>query len=192
LVDATSEDAVLFMNGKIQRLRTLSQGRSIPPIKTRPDTMTKIPSMKAMEDMWKMMGGEPKTESPFDRLPKKFQDQRIWAMRQPKVLIADNGAYWAEEFAALYADSSYSLGNKPLYVLSSGKDAFSRNADTAMKAIWMEKLEQKEKMANLSANSKHIITTKSSHEIHLDEPELVINAIREVINAVRTGKSLKN
>src|SRR4029079_7485530 len=83
LVDATSEDAVLFMNGKIQRLRTLSQGRSIPPIKTRPDTMTKIPSMKAMEDMWKMMGGEPKTEPPFNKLPKKYQDQRIWAMRQP-------------------------------------------------------------------------------------------------------------
>jgi pimeloyl-ACP methyl ester carboxylesterase len=192
LVDATSEDATLFMNGKIQRLRTLSQNRTIPPIKTRPDTLTKIPSMKELEDLWKMMGGEPKTESPFDKLPKKFQDQRIWAMRQPKVLIADNGPYWADEFAAMYADSLYSLGNKPVYVLSSGRDAFSKNTDTTMKAIWMEKLEQKEKMANVSTNSKHIITTKSGHEIHIDEPELVINAIKDVINAVRTGKPLKD
>jgi pimeloyl-ACP methyl ester carboxylesterase len=30
LVDATSEDATLFMNGKIQRLRTLSQNRAFP------------------------------------------------------------------------------------------------------------------------------------------------------------------
>jgi pimeloyl-ACP methyl ester carboxylesterase len=192
LVDATSEDATLFMNGKIQRLRTLSQNRTIPPIKTRPDTLTKIPPMKELEDLWKMMGGEPKAESPFDKLPKKFQDQRIWAMHQPKVLIADNGPYWADEFAAMYADSLYSLGNKPVYVLSSGRDAFSKNTDTTMKAIWMEKLEQKEKMANLSTNSKHIITTKSGHEIHIDEPELVINAIKDVINAVRTGKPLKN
>jgi len=177
LVDATSEDATLFMNGKIQRLRTLSQNRTIPPIKTRPDTLTKIPSMKDMEEMWRMMGREPKTEPPFNRLPKKFQEQRIWAMRQPKYLIADDGNYWADQFAAMYADSAYSLGNKPVYVLSGGRDAFSKDTDSTMKAIWLEKLEQKEKMANLSTNSKHIITTKSGHEIHLDEPELVINAI---------------
>jgi len=191
LVDATSEDAVLFMNGKIQRLRTFSQNRTIPPVKTKPDTSTKIPSMKDMEEMWKMMG-EPKIESPFDRLPKKFQEQRIWAMRQPKFLLADNGPYWADEFAAMYADSLYSMGNKPIYVLSSGRDAFSKNTDSAMKAIWLEKLEQKEKMSNLSTNSKHIITTKSGHEIHLEEPELVINAIIEVIIGVRTGKPLKD
>ena len=191
LVDATSEDAVLFMNGKIQRLRTFSQNRTIPPVKTKPDTSTKIPAMKDLEEMWKMMG-EPKIESPFDRLPKKFQEQRIWAMRQPKFLLADNGPYWADEFSAMYADSLYSLGNKPIYVLSSGRDAFSKNTDSAMKAIWLEKLEQKEKMSNLSSNSKHIITTKSGHEIHLEEPELVINAIKEVIMAVRTGKPLKD
>src|SRR5262249_9168130 len=124
LVDATSEDATLFMNGKIQRLRILSQNRAIPPIKITPDTMTKVPSIKDMEEMWKMMG-EPKTEPPFDKLPKKFQEQRIWAMRQPKFLIADNGSYWAEEFEAMYVDSLYTLGNKPVYVLSSGRDAFS-------------------------------------------------------------------
>ncbi len=191
LVDATSEDATLFINGKIQRLRTLSQNRAIPPLKTKPDTMTKVPSIKELEEMWKMMG-EPKTEPPFDKLPAKFQEQRIWAIRQPKILIADDGNYWADEFAAMYADSLYSLGNKPVYVLSSGRDAFSKNADSAMKAIWLEKLEQKEKMANLSSNSKHLITTRSGHEIHLDEPELVIDAIKQVINAVRTGKTLKD
>ncbi len=57
-----------------------------------------------------------------------------------------------------------------------------------MKAIWFEKLMQKEKMANLSSNNKHIITTKNGHEIHLEEPELVINAITEVIRAVRSDE----
>jgi len=84
------------------------------------------------------------------------------------------------------------LGNKPIYVLSSGRDAFSKSSDSAMKAIWLEKLEQKERMANLSSNSKHIITTRSGHEIHLDEPELVIDAIKQVINAVKTGRTLKD
>jgi pimeloyl-ACP methyl ester carboxylesterase len=191
LVDATSEDTKLSMNNKIVRLRDLSQNKPIPPVKIKPDTITKVPAMKELEDLWKMFGGEPKTEPPFDKLPLRFQQLRIWAMRQPKVLLADNGSYWAEEFAAMYADSMYSLGNKPVFVLSSGKDAFSNDFDTTMKAIWFEKLVQKEKMSNLSSNNKHIITTKSRHEIHLDEPELVINAIKEVMIAVRTGKGLR-
>ena len=68
LVDATSEDTKLFINGKIQRLRLLSQGRAIPPVKKRPDTLTKIPSGKELEEIQKMVG-QPKTESPFDKLP---------------------------------------------------------------------------------------------------------------------------
>ena len=190
LVDATSEDTKLFINGKIQRMRDFNQNRVIPPLKTRVDTLTKIPTMKELEDAWKMMG-EPKIESPFDKLPPRYQQQRIWAMRQPKILLADNGGYWGEEFAGLYADSTYSLGNKPVYVLTSGRDAFSTDQDSAMKAIWIEKIEQKEKMSKLSNNSKHIITTKSGHEIHLTEPELVINAINEVIICIRTAKPLK-
>jgi hypothetical protein len=46
-------------------------------------------------------------------------------------------------------------------------------------------------MAALSSNSKHIVTTKSGHEIHLSEPELVIVAIKEVIQSVKTGEKLK-
>jgi hypothetical protein len=45
-------------------------------------------------------------------------------------------------------------------------------------------------MAALSSNSKHIITIKSPHEIHLTEPKLVINAIKEVIEAVKKSKTL--
>ncbi len=41
LVDATSEDATLFMNNKIQRLRELSENRTIPAIKAKPDTLNK-------------------------------------------------------------------------------------------------------------------------------------------------------
>jgi pimeloyl-ACP methyl ester carboxylesterase len=189
LVDATSEDAVLFINNKIQRLRSLSGNRPIPGIKKQVDTFTKVPPAKELEDLWKMIG-MPVTSPPFDKLPAKLQQTRLWAMRQPKVLLADNGNFWAEEFAALYADSLYALGNKPVYVISGGRDAFSNETDTLYKNIQLEKLMQKEKMARLSSNSKHIITTRSGHEIHLEEPELVINAIKDVIRAVRTGKTL--
>jgi pimeloyl-ACP methyl ester carboxylesterase len=170
-------------------LRLLSQGKTIPAIKTKVDTFTKVPSRKDAEDFWKMVG-EPKIYPPFDKLPSKFQEARLWAMRQPKVLNADNGEYWAEGFSELYADSLYSLGNKPIYVLSGAKDSFSDGQDSLMQTLGLEKLRQKEKMSKLSSNSKHIISTRSGHEVHLDEPELVITAIKAVINSVRTGKKL--
>jgi pimeloyl-ACP methyl ester carboxylesterase len=190
LVDPTSEDAVLFINNEIKRLRLLSQNKPIPGIKSHVDSFTKLPSKKEVEDFRKMVG-EQAISPPFDKLPIRFQKIRLWAMNQPKIMIADNGGFWAEEFAAMYADSLYTIGNKPLFILSSGKNIYSKEADEKMREISTEKLIQREKMSMLSSNSKHIITTKSGHEIHLEEPELVINAIKEVFRSVKTGKPLK-
>ena len=44
-----------------------------------------------------------------------------------------------------------------------------------------------EKLARLVPNAKHITNTKSGHEIHKEQPQLVIGAIREVVDAVRSG-----
>ncbi len=40
--------------------------------------------------------------------------------------------------------------------------------------------------ARRSSNSKLIIAEKSGHAIHQDEPELVIDAIKQVMNIART------
>ena len=45
-----------------------------------------------------------------------------------------------------------------------------------------------ERLANLVPNEKHITKTNSGHEIHKEQPQLVINAIREVVDAVRRGR----
>jgi pimeloyl-ACP methyl ester carboxylesterase len=44
-----------------------------------------------------------------------------------------------------------------------------------------------EKLAELVPNAKHITNTNSGHEIHKEQPQLVIDAIREVVDAVRSG-----
>jgi pimeloyl-ACP methyl ester carboxylesterase len=191
LVDATSENTTLFINNKIQKLRLLSENKEIPLIKTRVDTFTKVPSQKDMDDFLKMVG-EPTINSPFDKLPQKFQRARLWAMKQPKILIADNGSYWAEEFAAMYTDSTYSLGNKPLFVLTSGRNDYPKElGDSTRSELINQKLNDQEKIAAISLNSKHVVTIKSGHEIHLSAPELVINATKEVIQSVKTGERLR-
>ena len=45
-----------------------------------------------------------------------------------------------------------------------------------------------ERLAKLVPNEKHITNTSSGHEIHKEQPQLVISAIREVVEAVRSGR----
>ena len=45
-----------------------------------------------------------------------------------------------------------------------------------------------EQLAKLVPNAKHIVKTNSGHEIHKEQPQLVIDAIREVVDAVRREK----
>ena len=126
LVDSTHEDTTLYMNGKIQRMRELSQGRTIPPIQTAIRAADKaLPSeqIKKLEDFLKQIG-PPKIDPPFDRLPLSIQEVRLWAKSQPQHYVADDDPYWGEEFAEFYADrktKEYPLGDTPLIVLTRGK-----------------------------------------------------------------------
>jgi hypothetical protein len=47
--------------------------------------------------------------------------------------------------------------------------------------------EAQERLARLVPNARHITNTNSGHEIHKEQPQLVIDAIREVVEAVRGG-----
>jgi hypothetical protein len=44
-----------------------------------------------------------------------------------------------------------------------------------------------DRLAKLVLNAKHITKTDSGHEIHKEQPQLVIDSIRQVVDAVRSG-----
>jgi pimeloyl-ACP methyl ester carboxylesterase len=58
---------------------------------------------------------------------------------------------------------------------------FGYVTDTAQK-------QAQERLARLVPDAKHMTNTNSGHEIHKEQPQLVINAIREVVDAVRSGR----
>ena len=45
-----------------------------------------------------------------------------------------------------------------------------------------------EQLARLVPDAKHVTRTNSGHEMHKEQPQLVIEAIREVVEAVRSGR----
>lgn len=192
-VDSTHEDTQLNLNGKIQRMRELSQGRTIPPVQTAipaADKAIPLEERQKLEDFLKQIG-PPKINPPFDRLPLRIQEARLWALAQPQHYVADDDPYWGEEFAEIYAarkTREYLLGDTPLIVLTRGKSEYpdteeGRQLDEDRKRMQLD-------LVNLSRNSKQMIATTSGHHIQLDDPKLVIDAIRQVVDSVRRHAKL--
>jgi hypothetical protein len=92
----------------------------------------------------------------------------------------------------LYAhrgEADYVLGNMPLVVLTRGKGGFDGRQDSLL--LENERLQAQEALVHLSSNSKHIIDMNSGHNIHVEDPPAVINAIKEVFTAAEKHTELK-
>ena len=126
-----------------------------------------------------------KVEEPYDRLPANLQAARLWAARK---FIAEDDIYqelvtsesWRQEFIALRRErlrQEHSLGSLPLIVLG------RKQSDWEMRQRHLAEL------TALSSAGKLILAKDSGHEIHLYRPDLVVEAIREVVTAARGKKS---
>ena len=85
------------------------------------------------------------------------------------------------------------LGSRPLYVLTRGESGdtpptwMSSQTFTEMQLSWTN---FQERLAGLSTDSKQDIVRGAGHGIHQANPQVVITAIREVVEAVRQGTRL--
>ena len=196
LVDSTHEDTVLIMNGKLKRMRELSGGRTLPPIRTNISATEKELSAEEKQNILNQMG-TPKIGSPYNRLPAEMQALRLWVLTQPRHYTADDNDYMGEEFAELYAarqKQEYPLGDAPLVVLLQKPEKPGAPPPGISADEWErfndEKRRQKMEFTKLSRNSKLIVAENSGHHIQLDEPAVVANAIQQVVEAVRRGEKL--
>lgn len=96
----------------------------------------------------------------------------LWS--QPKNFLSLGQHVAALPVSAAQAAAVNSLGDLPLVVLS-GEHHGAPYTD------WQRDL------AQLSSRGRHLVANGSGHWIHLDHPELVTRAIREVVNAARSA-----
>lgn len=136
----------------------------------------------------------PTMSSPFDRLPIEEQRYREWAQRLPAAALV--GGDWSDIrddlrlVHRLSEGSPHPLGTIPVIVLSAGKDDFEDAPEASAEAQRAEFDRGQHALARLSTNSRRIIATASGHRIHLEEPDLVIEAIRQVLEASRNHARL--
>jgi pimeloyl-ACP methyl ester carboxylesterase len=109
----------------------------------------------------------------FAKLPVRNRELYHWAMALHPVLPT---AEAAEECLSAVNAAAHGrgdpLGDMPLVVIS-----------TVPHPPAYEKLQQE--LLSLSRNSKRLIAEKSFHAVTIDQPEVVVRAIREVVEAVR-------
>jgi pimeloyl-ACP methyl ester carboxylesterase len=95
-----------------------------------------------------------------------------------------------EESAKERRAATVPLGDKPLIVLSAGArefPGFSQEQSDQVNEAWTK---SEADLTQISQNSEQIIAEDSGHNIQFDDPDLVIDAIRRVVEAARNGGSV--
>jgi pimeloyl-ACP methyl ester carboxylesterase len=174
-------------DGKLARSADLLKGAPIPAVKVSgPLRLSDIPpdALSQMKAGAQKLAQSP-NEPPRDKLPHDAQRMRAWALAQVGHVAAAVNPFENEELAGLRAErakSEHPLGDMPLIVLTRGK---SEEEGPDGKAFEAEHRRDHAAMAAMSRNGKLIIAEHSGHHVQIDEPELVIKAIRDALAAAR-------
>jgi pimeloyl-ACP methyl ester carboxylesterase len=98
--------------------------------------------------------------------------------------VADESATINESIATA-TDAAPSLGDKPLIVLSAGARQYPGFTKEQTKRADKQANEFEAGLTDLSENSELVVAKDSTHYIQFDRPELVVDAIRRVVEAAR-------
>ncbi len=110
--------------------------------------------------------------------------------------LLDESSSLEDVMSVLRSVEDPSLGDMPLAVLTAGQfvptehiEALQRSGASAEDVAQAEmvRIELQTQLAALSSNGKHVIVEESGHNIHVDQPAFVIDAIREVVEAAWGG-----
>ena len=131
-------------------------------------------------------------DDPYDRLPPDLRkvrlwlDVRLWEKSDPAKATPDFLLSWRKEFLKEFEETGPGkkppLGTLPVVVVSSNPlatDAARNSRDEAGPRLDF-----------LSSNTLHITATGSGHEIHLYQPDRVIDGVLQALTAVRSGHPL--
>ena len=95
--------------------------------------------------------------------------RRFWTQEKFFVALGSQIASISTSAAETLATAAGGYGDLPLVTISSTDPGDYR-------------LRQQEALAGLSRRGRHIVASKSGHWIPLDQPQVVIDAIRDVLN----------
>jgi pimeloyl-ACP methyl ester carboxylesterase len=113
--------------------------------------------------------------SDFSKLPDRAQQLQHWAeSRKPAPATAETAKDCVSELAST-KETMHPLGHMPLVVISTGNTSAGYG-------------ELQNHLMRLSTNSSQLMAERSFHSVEIDQPEVVIRAIAQVVQAVKTSE----
>ena len=136
-------------------------------------------------------------DSNFGKLSARDRELHLWASKQVRGRADSPGKLpgsldmlldCVAQADAIGKDQSHPLGDKPLVDISAG-DTPPLPAPAVEQ--WRAKYrELHSKLLSLSLNSKELVAENSGHFVIIDRPDVVIDAIGQVVHSVRKNSKL--
>lgn len=181
LVDAVHEDEHIVYGGAPHLLRAEAKGRPFPEPHIQRDTAF----LRMSHDSAVLTSSDP-LPAPLDRLPKDAREAWQWAQGQPlyRMTWAAEMDWSPEELARMHEErraNRRSLGSMALTVLARAQGGYDSGMTISADSLERERRALVAGLAKLSSRGEVIFAKSAGHNIHLEDPELVVRAIRSVV-----------
>jgi pimeloyl-ACP methyl ester carboxylesterase len=185
LVDAVHEDQRIVYGGQPHRIRDAARGRSFPEPRISLDTAV-FAAARAVPVRAQQAALQP----PLDRLPVQAQAVWRWADALPLAgMVQSEETDWSPEELARMHDQRIrhrsSLGDMPLVVLARAHGGYADGMSISADSLERERRSLQADLAALSTRGELSYVDRAGHNIHLDNPARVVDAIRAVVDQVR-------
>jgi len=184
LIDAVHEDGYVVYGGQPHHLRDEAKARVEPPprIALDADTVQRPRGVAA--------AAVQPLDAPLDRLPAAARQVWQWAAAQPvyrsvQPLEMEWSADEAERFYQQRRTRPASLGNMPLIVLARTTGGYASGMRITAGRLEELRREQQADLARLSTSGSVRFAPASGHNIHVEDPAFVAQAIRDVVQRAR-------
>jgi pimeloyl-ACP methyl ester carboxylesterase len=134
---------------------------------------------------WLRLNGEVEQQYAQSSLPSEDRKRLVAFFLKSHTYrtLVDEGIGLEQDLAK--GTSPPDLGNLPLIVIAEGAPRHPYLIEHLAK--WHE---LQRELSELSTDGRLVIAEKSAHFVHRTEPELILNSVNQVIEAVRTGRPL--
>ncbi len=188
LVDAVHEDERIVYGGEPHRLRDAATERRFPEPRIALDTR--------LMNLGRDSASQPATgslDSPLDRLPEGAQTIWRWAESQPVYRqVQPSEMNWSpEELRRMHErrlSNRQTLGDMPLIVLARTDGDYQNGMSISADSLERERRALAADLARLSSRGQLIFAGHSGHNIHLEDPDLVIRSVQEIVDIARGAR----
>jgi pimeloyl-ACP methyl ester carboxylesterase len=182
LVGPTNENGKLGYRGQWVLPRTLATNRSIPSPRALSDAPPLLRTATDSASCRAQAVRNARIWRPYDQLRAEAQRYRVWALQHPSCVAAQDD-FFAEEMAAFFAQwqvGANPLGDVPLVVvmgtLKTPPPPGLSEAELRSDSIRID-------LSRLSSRGRLVTDSLSGHHVQLDNPTLVLSAIRGIVRS---------